>query len=364
MPKPQISYKYLKGINKIKRIITPPAPERIKRLNFAVTYHCNSRCKTCSIWKKYRQDSSQATQELSLDQIKRFFNGARCFDNLDEINLTGGEPFSRRDFQEIYQYLRHRFPRTTIVIVTNGLTIMDGWIVGKEDILWSVLIFSLDGLEKTNDAIRGVKGSYQRVIKAVNHYKKIFPALKLGLSFTILPDNYHELRKIYKLSCEMDLSFTMRFASMSGTYYSNSGIKLAWTEEMLNKAQLAIQSVINDLAHSRKRLYRLLNPDLFFFSKMVSYKKDERRLFRCHSGTHSLFLDPYGNVHACIFSEKPLGNIVDTPFDRIWFSEETRQKRGSIARAECHCWTECETIPSLQRNLGDIIRTGKRLKNQ
>mgnify|MGYP001572376208 CR=1 FL=1 len=343
-----VAYKLQKGIHKIKRIVTTPDPAKIKRINFAITYQCNSRCKACSIWKRYPE---KLDQELSFDQIKELFNQSKHFNNLDEINLTGGEPFLRRDFRDIYRYLRYRFPRTTIIISTNGLQVKDNWIESRKDILWTILVFSMDGLQEINDSIRGVKGSYQLVIKAIDYYKGLFPSLKMGISFTMLPENYQELRKVYDLSRERKLSFTTRFVCNSETYYGNSGINVKWTDEMLNKVEMDVKSIIKETARSRNSLNRLLNPDLFFLSQMVHYQREKRRLFHCYSGIHSLFIDPYGNIFPCIFSKEALGNIVKDSFEDIWFSHRARQKRDSIARNECHCWTECETIPSLQRSL-------------
>ncbi len=344
-------YKINKSIHKVSRIIKKPDPTKIKRINFAITYRCNSRCKACSIWKTYREDSMLEDQELSLDQIKEFFSQGNYFDSLDEVALTGGEPFLRRDFRELFRYLRSRFQKTSLIITTNGLRIKKNWIENKNDVLWTVLVFSMDGLEETNDLVRGIKGSYQRVNKAINYYKELFPSLRMGISFTILPENYHDLRKVFDFSQKSNLSFTARFACKSDSYYGNSEMKVQWTDEMLQKVETDLDSIIKKISNSRNLLNRLLNPDLYFFSQMVNYQREKKRLFRCYSGTHSLFIDPYGNIFPCTILKEPLGNIVKDSFEDLWFSRGTEQKRLSIKNDECHCWTECETIPSLQRKV-------------
>lgn len=340
-----------KGVRRIKGMMTTPNPTKIKRLNFAVTYRCNSRCKPCSIWEKYSDETRWASQELTLDQMSHLFDKSKYLEGLEEINLTGGEPFLRRDFRNIYRYFRQRFPLTSMIITTNGLNAKKFWIEDKKDILWTILVFSLDGLREINDSVRGINGSYQRVTEAIDYYKSHYPRLKIGLSFTILPENYHDLRKVYDLSTQLNLSFTMRFACQSDTFYGNSGMIFQWTEEALRQVESDVQSIIKEKALSRNVLNRLLNPDLFFFSQMVPYQRDKRRLFHCYSGVHSLFLDPYGNVFPCIFSREPIGNVVKESFDDIWISRVAKERRISVAKGECHCWTECETIPSLQRYL-------------
>ena len=349
-------HKLQKGVHKIKRMVTRPDPAKIKRINFAVTYRCNSRCKACSIWKKYRGDSELSNQELSVEQIKGLFNQSKYFESLDEINLTGGEPFLRKDFRNIYQFFREQFSKSFITITTNGLQVKSDWIENDEDVFRTILVFSLDGLQETNDFIRGVKGSYQRVIKSIAYYKERFPALRMGISFTLLPENYHELKKVFDLSRKLQIFFTIRFADDSKTYYGNSEMEVSWADEVLNQVERDVKSIVKQMAHSRNLLNRTLNPDLFFFSQMVPYQRKKERFFRCYSGTHSLFMDPYGNIFPCIFSEESLGNITKELFDDLWFSAKAGQRRFSIANGKCHCWTECETIPSLQRNIGYLLR--------
>jgi MoaA/NifB/PqqE/SkfB family radical SAM enzyme len=344
-----VAYKFYKGFQKIKRIVNCPDPKKIKRVNFAITYLCNSRCISCSIWKKYHKKATSANQELNLEQIKEFFNQSKFFGNLDEINLTGGEPFLRKDFRDIYQYLRRRFPRLTISICTNGLKVINNWLEKKEDSIWTVMVFSLDGLQEKNDLIRGIKGSYKRVINTIGYYKDRYPSLRMALSFTILPENYNELIKVFELSRKLRLAFTMRFGCESENYYDNSETKFQWTNEMLNKVEKDVQMINKEMSFSLDSLNRLLNPNLYFFSQMISYQREKKRLFHCYSGTHSLFIDPYGNIFPCIFLDKPLGSIVKESFDDLWFSINAARQRLYIEKGNCHCWVECETIPSLQR---------------
>lgn len=357
--------KLQKGLSKLGRVITTPNPSRIRRVNFAVTYRCNSRCNMCSIWEKYQKDSSAAQQEMTLGQIEEFFSNMEVFKNLDEINLTGGEPFLRPDFVEIYRFLRCTHPRTMLVISTNGLRLSPRpFLESSEDVSWTVLVFSLDGLKETNDKMRGIKGSYDRVLEAVDYYKENHPALKTALSFTVMLENYKDIRGVFDLSQRLGLAFTFRFAAESETYYGceqeegqqkGGGRESLWSEGMLDEVQGDVKYVIDNIAHSRGLLNRVLNPDLYFFSRMVEYQRDRERMFKCHSGTHSLFLDPYGKVYPCIFSAEPLGNVTKQRFSEIWFSDKAGGKRLFIAQDGCHCWTECETMPSLQRGLGHVL---------
>ena len=67
---------------------------------FAVTYKCNSKCSTCSIWKRYLEKGSLAKKELSIGEIQNFLDSP-ILKKLKAVNLTGGEPFLRNDLVEL-----------------------------------------------------------------------------------------------------------------------------------------------------------------------------------------------------------------------------------------------------------------------
>ncbi len=64
-----------------------------KILIFFITYKCDSKCIMCSIWNKQSE-----YDELSISDIENLFNDQLLANNIERINLTGGEP-------TIYPYL-------------------------------------------------------------------------------------------------------------------------------------------------------------------------------------------------------------------------------------------------------------------
>lgn len=301
-----------------------------------------------------------AAAEISLERLREVFDRSRYLAPLNEIVLTGGEPFLRKDFKDLYRYFRERFPRARITVITNGLLIKSDFLVTEQDVGSTVLVFSLDGLEKTNDLVRGIGGSFKRVLAAVEFYRSHFPILKMGLSFTIMPDNFQDLRAVYEIARKLGIGFTMRFAGSSATFYGPPEHQLLWQEEILDRIEEDVRWVVRDLSRSRNWLNRWLNPDLTFFSKMVAYQRHPQRLVRCFAGTDSAFIDAYGNVYPCIFIGTALGNLKDSDFDDIWLSEGAAAQRRLIAAEKCHCWTECETLPALQRRLAHLALKGKK----
>ena len=87
-------------------------------ITLSVTDRCNSRCKTCNVWKVYRKNPKKAKEELTLEEYERIF---RNFKNLFWVTITGGEPFLRNDLRYIIVSLYDATKPKFLTIATNAL---------------------------------------------------------------------------------------------------------------------------------------------------------------------------------------------------------------------------------------------------
>ena len=350
-----VTAKTNKGLRRVNSLVHTPAPERIKKIHYAITYRCQGRCTFCNIWKYYRDNPKRLRQELNLRQIDQLFETSRYLRNVEEILLGGGEPFLREDFSALVHYFGKRYPQAEIYAATNALSPK---LIERR--LREILAFmpsskfklaiSLDGDVRTHGRMRGRKDAYQKVLNTINSTRRQSANIDITLSFTITRDNYKHLAACYELSKVLGTRFTMRFAQTSPLYYGNAAIDLGWTDADLQAVDCTIREIVADLRKNRGIIPGLLKPDLYFFSRMVEYQRRPERLVKCFSGTHSLFLDPYGNVYPCINLKKKMGNVTQEHFDRLWMSRSSADVRQFIAQQKCHCWTECEAFPSLHAN--------------
>jgi MoaA/NifB/PqqE/SkfB family radical SAM enzyme len=334
-------------------LLKRPNPTEIMWLNFAVTYLCNSRCRMCHIWEKYRQDPGLLQNELSLQDIENLLS-SEYLRNLQGIGLTGGEPFLRRDFVDLVGLFIERHPGAFISIATNGLN--PGLIWRKtEEILERYhpkvlsLSISLDGIASNHDSMRGIKGAYDRVLQTVESLQEK-RQINLGFDFTVTPWNYQDLWNVYQLSKQRGIKFIAGFAHNSDFYYDNAKLAFEWNDAV-DEATHVLRKVANDRAATESLLDKFTNPNACFMAKAPEYELKRGPIFKCYSGVHSLFLDPYGNVYPCIILDKKLGNVTNEPFDQLWLSSRAAQMRDYIGQQRCHCWVACEAVPSLLRGL-------------
>ena len=161
-----------------------------KKLNgtVIVTYRCNARCSMCNRYKA----PSKPEEEISIETIKKL-------PKMYFTNITGGEPFIRTDLKDIVRELYKKSDR--IVISTNGFftdRIVD---LCKEFPQIGIRI-SIEGLEQTNNEIRGLQNGYQRGYGTLKKLREM--GMKdVGFGMTVQDKNAPDLVPLYKISNEM-----------------------------------------------------------------------------------------------------------------------------------------------------------------
>ena len=99
------------------------------------------------------------------------------------MQLTGGEPFMRKNFFEITK----KYPDIIFIIFTNGLLLNEEMIKTIKNQKNIVSLISLEGCEEETDEERG-KGVYTRLENIMKRLKK--QNLFYGTSLTLTSTNF------------------------------------------------------------------------------------------------------------------------------------------------------------------------------
>jgi len=328
-------------------------PDTPLKLNFAVTYLCQYRCKTCNIWQK------RPTDELSTDEILELIRRNRGFSWVD---VTGGEIFLRRDIEEILLAMAVTWKDLALLhFPTNGY--QTSKIVPIVERLAPrlpaklVVTVSLDGDEELNDEIRGVRGGYRHQMETFAALRRV-PGVRAVLGMTLSRANLGKFEATFE-SCYRDCpglgieDFHLNVMQMSGHYYAND-----------DKGDLlpAEEQARREIDAYRRRRGRTWVPSAWLENRYLNHL--DRFLqtgvtpMRCHALRSSCFIDPWGVVFPCITYSRPLGRLRETGMDLapIWNNPDTERVQREIWGSQCpHCWTACEAYPSI---LGNLLRPG------
>ena len=128
-------------------------------LIFFINSICNQKCEHCFYWRNLNRKD-----DLTFDEIVGL---SRSLGRIENLNLSGGEPFLRPEFAEICrQFIRHNGVRQ-IYVPTNG-TFTERTVrhVRRSSrrrtstCSWSSI--SLDGMPEFHDRFRGQRGRLRR----------------------------------------------------------------------------------------------------------------------------------------------------------------------------------------------------------
>ena len=152
----------------------------------------------CPFWKRPSQDSS-IEQEKAI--LKRVYDSGAV-----GIAFEGGEPLLRNDLVNILAFSRSLPLHTSII--TNG-TLLESRIDEIAPYINGVVYVSLDGLEQTHDAIRGVGGSFRKAVRSISSAKE---KVAVTINTTIMSENVDEVESLVELAKELGTKISIAVA--------------------------------------------------------------------------------------------------------------------------------------------------------
>jgi MoaA/NifB/PqqE/SkfB family radical SAM enzyme len=289
----------------------------------------------CDIWKL------KDTPELELDQYKKLPPTLR------DINVSGGEPFLRQDIVDLARILHETCPKARIVISTNGY-LTDLVKEKMRDILKYApnagVGISIDGISETHDKIRGIPGGFNLATKTVKVLREELGIKNLRLAFTVSKQNVEHLGKVYDLSRELGVQFTMALAQSSEFFFGGKQV-----EEPANANSLKDQFeyVIRQELKSwqPKRWVRA-----YFTKSLLDFAITGKQTLSSRAGTDFFFLDPFGNIYPSVVHNAIMGNLHEKNFEEIWNSPEAEAARAKVREAKQDVWMICTARTAIKNH--------------
>ncbi|MDO9577941.1 MAG: radical SAM protein [Candidatus Cloacimonadales bacterium] len=329
---------------------------RIMPMSFTVSalYRCNSRCKTCNIWKKQ-------CQELSISEYKKIFKkiGKAPY----WITISGGEPFLRRDLVDLCKTIYHYSKPAIINIPTNG--ILTSSIVNNVKAIAEyckksqiIINLSIDGIDKQHDDIRQIPGNYKKVIHTFESLKKLkIPNLSVGIHTVISKFNVQDFTSI--ANSLMELKPDSYITEIAEERHELDTMFSGITPDVLS-----YRSVIDFLIHRIKNgNFKGMNKitqafRIEYYNLVKKILRDKKQIIPCYSGIASAQISPDGDIWSCCIKAKSLGNLHDHDysFKRIWFSRKANKERRSIKNKECYCPLANASYTNMLMDIPTLIR--------
>lgn len=299
-----------------------------------LTYRCNAKCNMCNAWNH----PSIQHEEIDLDVIQKL-------PSMYFVNITGGEPFIRKDLQEIVSALNKKSKR--IVISTNGYY--------SERILDLCNRFpgvgiriSIEGLAKANDQIRGIPDGFDRAMRTLLMLREM-GLQDIGFGMTVQDSNAKDLVYLYYIAKSLGYEFATATLHNS-QYFHKLDNKIEHKEEVVAEFKKLIKLLLKST--KMKDWFRA-----YFNYGVINYIKGKRRLLPCDMGLDGFFIDPYGYVLPCNGMDTiyPMGNLKKDSWDQIWNSKNASDAREKVRGCEKNCWMIGSVAPAIWRHPMDPI---------
>jgi MoaA/NifB/PqqE/SkfB family radical SAM enzyme len=295
---------------------------------------CNLKCDHCFYWRNLNQRN-----DLSFDEIKALALELEPFENL---NLSGGEPFLRKEFAEICRFFVTNNGVKEIYVPTNGwytdktLTALES-IFQEKSLRYFVCELSIDGMPEYHDKFRGAQNSFKKLIETYDRlaeYQAKEPRLRIHSISTATNQNIDQIKQLT----------TYLYARCPAMDHHNLAVIRGDRKDPslltpdLKEYQGLYEYVRRLWAPREQKRYGSIVEPMLQWAKIRTLK-EKRQVVPCKAGVISAVVYANGDVSVCEM-HKPLGNLRNKTFREIWFSKEAQSLRRQIAAKECWCTTE------------------------
>ncbi|HKI20203.1 MAG TPA: radical SAM protein [Isosphaeraceae bacterium] len=308
---------------------------------FFINSICNQKCEHCFYWR-----SLNSKDDLTFDEIVGL---SRSLGRIENLNLSGGEPFLRPEFSDICkQFIRHNGVRQ-IYVPTNGTfkerTIRHvKAILEEKDLDLFVVEHSLDGMPEFHDRFRGQRDGFAKSIEtydALAEVQKSDPRLRIHAISTATDVNMDEIRRLTTYLFERCPQMDHHNLAMIRGDRKNPALQSPRLKEYKDLYEY-VQRLWGSREHGR---YGASVEPLLQWAKGRTAAK-QTQVVPCRAGVLSAVVYANGDVSVCE-NHEPIGNLRQHSFPEIWRSDRARALRQSIRRKECHCTNEVFLWPSI-----------------
>lgn len=341
----------VKGIGKfgVQKPFVPGAPFQVV---WNITRACNMKCVHC-----YENAGRKDIDELNRDEINQ---GLEIISKagVTSVAFSGGEPTIN---PHITTYIKNAnelgmYP----AIATNGYRLSKEYVCNKfADAGLEFVQISIDGLNpETHDSFRGVEGSWEKAIQAIeNCVERDF---FVEVATTVTTHNIEEIPKIINYVKDLGVHWLMLYNFIptgSGSDISEMDIspqnrlnllETSYDENMIGDMQvLSTAPQFAPVAESLQSKSSLI-PTHFYNPEYDNPQVMQLADFvgGCGAGRFYMSIEPNGDLYPCVFfphdEELKLGKLLEDNFEEVWKNNPLLKTLRNKNLLDDHCGS-CES---------------------
>lgn len=328
-----------------------------RALMVVLTYRCNSKCKMCNIWKM------EKFKEFCPDQWRKVFNDS-YLSEIETLTITGGEAMLSLDYIKTIEEALVSLPSLKRLVLTSNGFLTErikknvrclALRCRKMKIRLSISI-SLDGVECDHEEIRGVTGSFKKVVATLDELRLLKKryGVAIMVAGVLMKDNLGKYWSFKKWLKQKKLDYSFQLVGFHETYVNNRGQEksLNFAEEQSSELQRVLEDIKTE---SESCSYGLMS---LYWDDMKQMYLGNRRHVSCPFLFDEMAIDCLGNVYFCL-SSSPIGNMVteDRSAGEICIDKKNQRRRKAMWMDECrYCNSGCDVVRAIVGNPGDYLK--------
>ena len=283
-----------------------------------VTPYCNLKCVHCYINNCHWEGHILSYLEL-----------CRILDQLVEegclwLLFTGGEPFVRDDFLDVYTYAKKK--GIIVTLFTNATLITPTIADYLHEWPPRVVEVTLYGATRqTYERVTGIPGSYERCIEGIELL--VERHIPIRLKTMLLTINKNEIWQMKDYAEKLGVPFRYDPAIIPCLDGGLEPYRLRLTPEEVVEIEMADSE--------RLKSWRE-------FCQTHSGPVSTDSLYICNAGTNSFFIDSFGRLSLCLMARYPSYDLRQGSFTQAWH-DFLPQVKSQKARADSKC-RSCELV--------------------
>ena len=312
---------------------------------------CNMKCEHCFYWESLNQ-----RDDLTFEEIVALSESLGPIQNL---NLSGGEPFLRKEFGAVCRQFIRRNGVKEIYTPTNGY-FTDRTVKAVREVLQEPSLellgieISLDGMPAFHDEFRKAPNSFRKAMEtydALAELQREDPRLQIHAISTATGGNMEEIRALttflYDRCPRMthhNLAIirgdrknpTLQGPALQAYRELYQYVRRLWTDRERSRYGAAVEPM---LQHAKLKAAEM-----------------GAQFVPCRAGVLTGVVYANGDVAICE-QRPPIGNLRKNTFMEIWRSHHAGEVRHSIARKECYCTNEIFMWPSIVYQPAELAKS-------
>ncbi|MBW1785010.1 MAG: radical SAM protein [Deltaproteobacteria bacterium] len=320
-------------------------------LTYSVTAACQSKCKTCNIGLQYQAHPERKEADLRLDEIEKIF---KSLEHIYFFNISGGEPFLRKDLPDIID-LACKYLRPGIIhIPTNAiasrairdLTVQCLEVMRRHDPKLPLTVKpSIDGIGRMHDEIRGVKGNFAQLEKTIAYLKEVeatYFNFHLELGTVVSRFNMGRLSEIEDYVHSLGVqSYRNEIAEQRAEFFNLQDPITPDAETYARLIHGFKKKILSGISKKRELTQVTEAFRLAYYDLAVRILGEGRQVIPCYGGISNVHINFDGEVWPCcvLGYSRPLGFLRESDYDfqQVWQSDRARSVRKYIKDRNCAC---------------------------